>query len=103
MVACRMTRKPRTKVQTLRVVGLGASAGGLEALKQVLATIPADTGFAFVVLQHLAPGQGSQLAHVLEPATSMSVIDIASGQRVVPNTVYVVPPGVSATLFRGAL
>ncbi|MDB4955632.1 MAG: Sensor protein [Myxococcales bacterium] len=98
-----MTRERRTEGPTLRVVGIGASAGGLEAMKQLFAGIPVDTGLGFIVLQHLAAGQGSQLAHILESATKMKVVDIASGQRVESNTVHVVPPGVSVSLFRGAL
>ena len=98
-----MLREPSTNVPVLRVVGIGASAGGLDAIKQLLGAVPLDTGHAFVMLQHLATGQGSQLAHVLEPTTSMKVVDITTGERVIANTVYVVPPGVSASLFRGAL
>ncbi len=86
-----------------RVVGIGASAGGLEALKLLLSTLPVDTGLAFVVLQHLPPSQTGQLASLLAGATRMPVLDAKSAQRIVPNTVFVVPPRTSAVMNRGAL
>jgi two-component system CheB/CheR fusion protein len=86
-----------------RVVGVGASAGGLDALKQLIASVPADTGLALVVLQHLPPSQTGQLASLLASATALPVIDVKTGHRIEPNTILVVPPHTSACLFRGAL
>jgi two-component system CheB/CheR fusion protein len=98
-----MAKRRRTVTQPQRVVGVGASAGGLDALKQLVGGIPADTGLAFVVLQHLPPSQIGQLASLLAAATALPVIDVASGHRIEPNTILVVPPHTSACLFRGAL
>src|SRR6185436_5374956 len=98
-----MAKRRRTVTQPQRVVGVGASAGGLDALKQLVGSIPADTGLAFVVLQHLPPSQIGQLASLLAAATAIPVIDVASGHRIEPNTILVVPPHTSACLFRGAL
>ncbi len=75
------------------VVGLGASAGGLEAFRQLLAALPADTGLGFVVVQHLAPTYASSLAEILSRSTPMTVIEVKDEARVEPNHVYVIPPG----------
>ena len=87
----------------VRVVGIGASAGGLEAMQRLLAETPLDSGMAFVVLQHLAPSQIGLLCRTLESFTLMRVQDITSGTRIVANHVYVSPPNVAVSLLRGAL
>ncbi len=97
MARVRRSRPPQ------RVVGVGASAGGLEALLQLVAAIPADSGVAIVVLQHLPPSQRGKLAHALTAATTLPVEDAVDGHRVRPNTIVVVPPRTSATLERGTL
>jgi len=74
------------------VVGIGASAGGLAAFVELLSAIPADSGMAFVVIQHLDPTHGSMLAEALAPATGMKVAVAVSGMRVEPEHVYVIPP-----------
>src|SRR5689334_18957355 len=98
-----MAKARSTVPRPQRVVGVGASAGGLDALKQLVGAVPADTGLAFVVLQHLPPSQVGQLASLLAGATTLPVIDAANGHRIEPNTILVVPPHTSACLFRGAL
>jgi two-component system CheB/CheR fusion protein len=60
------------------IVGIGASAGGLEALRELLHALPPDTGMAFVIVQHLEPTYESQLAEILSRATPMPVIQTAS-------------------------
>lgn len=85
------------------MVGIGASAGGLEPLKQLFAQLPVNTGLAFVVLQHLPPSQTGKLAAILAKVTAMPVIDATNGERILADRVYVVPPKVSADLFRGGL
>jgi len=95
--------KPRRAVVPQRVVGIGASAGGLEALKQLVMRLPVDTGLAFVVLQHLPPSQVGQLAQLLANWATLPVIDVRQGHRVEPNTILVVPPQTSAALSRGVL
>jgi two-component system CheB/CheR fusion protein len=98
-----MAKRRRTTPRPQRVVGVGASAGGLDALKQLVGNVPIDTGLALVVLQHLPPSQIGQLASLLGSATTLPVIDVANGHRIEPNTILVVPPHTSACLFRGAL
>ena len=74
------------------VAGIGASAGGLEALRELLHALPPDTGMAFVIVQHLEPTYESQLAEILSRATPMPVIQTAEGQAVQPDHVFVIPP-----------
>src|SRR5579864_5621251 len=80
------------------VVGLGASAGGLEAFTKLLKYLPADTGMAFVFIQHLDPRHESILASLLSRATRMTVLEAAHQMRVEPNHVYVMPPNVNMTI-----
>ncbi len=85
------------------VVGVGASAGGLEALTQLLAELPSDTGMAFVVIQHLDPTHPSFLADALARATKMVVGQAKDGERVVPDRVYVIPPDADVAIRSGVL
>src|SRR5205823_3566110 len=79
--------------QKFPVVGIGASAGGLEALEALARRLTTD-GMAFVVLQHLAPGPHSVLAEILRRCTPIKVSTIEDGVTVAPNVVYVAPPKV---------
>ncbi|KFE63186.1 chemotaxis protein CheB [Hyalangium minutum] len=74
------------------MVGIGASAGGLEAFTQLLSLLPPDTGMAFVFIQHLSPTYTSFLSESLSKATQMPVTQAENGMRVKPNHVYVIPP-----------
>lgn len=85
------------------VVGVGASAGGLEAFTQLLSALPADTGMAYVLVQHLAPTHASALAEILSRATEMPVMEVHDEPTVQPNQVYVIPPGRNIVIARGAL
>ena len=85
------------------VVGVGASAGGLEALTAFLKALPARTGMAFVVIQHLAPQHESALTQLLSKATSMPVLEVSDGMALQRNHVYVIPPNKSMTIHGGAL
>jgi two-component system, chemotaxis family, CheB/CheR fusion protein len=75
------------------VVGVGASAGGLEAFSQLLRNLPSDTGMAFVLVQHLAAKHESILASILARETRMTVQEATEGVPLQPNHVYVIPPG----------
>jgi two-component system CheB/CheR fusion protein len=75
------------------IVGMGASAGGLEAVSRLLGALPGDTGMAFVLVQHLDPTHQSQLTEILSRATSMPVLEVTDGLRMEPDRVYVIPPG----------
>ena len=85
------------------VVGIGASAGGLEAFGQLLAALPADTGMAFVLVQHLDPQHGSQLTELLSPHSKMPVITVEDCMPIEPNNVYVIPPKTSMVIEDGCL
>ncbi|HYN64936.1 MAG TPA: chemotaxis protein CheB, partial [Candidatus Limnocylindrales bacterium] len=75
------------------VVGVGASAGGLEAFTQLLRALPVDTGMAFVLVQHLSPTHQSALAEILSRATTMPVTEVVADEpELEPNHVYVIPP-----------
>ncbi|MBQ6591024.1 MAG: chemotaxis protein CheB, partial [Lachnospiraceae bacterium] len=74
------------------MVGIGSSAGGLEALQQFLTFLPTDTGMAFVVIQHLSPDHRSLLADILGKYTAMPVVEAKDGMHVRKNTVYMLPP-----------
>jgi two-component system CheB/CheR fusion protein len=85
------------------VVGIGASAGGLEGFKTILSSIPIDTGMAFVVVQHLAPDHESLTPVILARCTPMNVIEIRNGMRVEHDHIYVLPPNKFLTYKDGIL
>src|SRR5690349_23007182 len=74
------------------VIGIGASAGGLAALKTFFAHVPADSGLAFVVVVHLSPEHPSHLADVLQPSVRFSVEQVNETTQLEPNHVYIIPP-----------
>src|SRR4030095_12393287 len=76
----------------VRIVGIGASAGGIESLKELCGEMPADTGLAFVVIQHLDPKQPSHMAGLLSRSTKMKVAVAEDGAVVHANQVYTIPP-----------
>ncbi len=85
------------------VVGVAASAGGLEAFTQLLSHLPIDTGMAFVLIQHLAPDRESLLTEILARSTTMPVREVENGIAVEPNQVYVIPPNTKMILLKGIL
>src|SRR4028118_1261610 len=85
------------------VVGIAASAGGLEAFLQLLKNLPADTGMAFVLIQHLAPDRHSLLSEILGRSTEMPVKEAQDGMAVEPNHVYVIAPNTKLVLLAGVL
>ena len=88
------TKKPQTpRARLLSVVGIGASAGGLAALRTFFSALPANTGMSFVVVMHLSPEHDSMLAEVLQPNTAMPVTQVNERVEIRPNHVYVIPPG----------
>jgi len=86
-----------------RVVGIGASAGGLEAVSELLKHLPSKTGMAFVFIQHLEPRQTSRLTDILSRITDMPVEVASDRLRMKRNHIYVMPPGVDLTLSDGML
>ena len=85
------------------IVGIGASAGGLEALKSFLDNLPSDSGMAFIIVQHLDPNHKSLLAELLAKHTNMNVFEITEGLLVSPNCVYVIPPNKDLKIFNNAV
>ncbi|MGP1386985.1 MAG: chemotaxis protein CheB [Thainema sp.] len=84
-------------------MGIGASAGGLEAFTQLLSHLPTDTGMAFVLVQHLDPDQPSLLSEIISRTTTMPVREIQDGMTVEPNQVYVIPSNTVLTIADGCL
>lgn len=85
------------------IVGVGASAGGLEAFTELLKHLPLDTGFAFVLVQHLDPQHESALTQLLSRATRLPVGEVTNDLRVEPNRVYVIPPNANLSIAQGVL
>ena len=85
------------------IVGVGASAGGFEAFRELLKALPSDSGLALVLVQHLDPGHESLLAKLLSHATAMPVREVEEGMAVEPNHVYVIPPNKTMGIRNGTL
>ena len=94
---------PQGDSPAIPVVGIGASAGGLDVFKRLLGGLPADSGLAIVFVQHLDPKHHSLLADILSRATAMPVSEAADGMRLEANHVYVIPASVDLTMAGGAL
>ena len=84
-------------------VGVGASAGGLEAIQTLFQHIPTVTPMAFIVIQHLSPDYKSMMVELLSKKTSIPVHRAEEGMRVLPNTIYLIPPKKNLTIFHGRL
>ncbi|HUP78663.1 MAG TPA: chemotaxis protein CheB, partial [Pirellula sp.] len=85
------------------IVGIGASAGGLEAFSQLLKALPLDTGMGFVLVQHLDPDHESALTQILSKTTLMPVCDVVNDQSVEPNHIYIIPPDTKLSIANGVL
>ena len=85
------------------IVGIGASAGGLKAFGEFFSAMPADSGMAFVLVQHLAPDHKSILCELISRYTSMQVFEVEDGMTVQINCVYVIPPSRDMALLHGTL
>ncbi len=85
------------------IVGIGASAGGLEAFSELLRHLPVKTGMAFVLVQHLDPKHSSELREILARTTKIPVTEVADGTAVRPDHIYVIPPGKIMSIKTGIL
>jgi len=85
------------------IVGIGASAGGLEALEQFFGNVPVNSGLAFVVIQHLDPNHVGIMPELLQRTTPMKVLQATDNLQVKPNHVYVIPPNRSMSVLNGHL
>src|SRR5271154_616200 len=83
---------PTERANDTTIVAIGASAGGIEALTELMNHLPSDTGMAFVLVQHLDPKHHSILTELLARKTAMPVTEVSEGLAVQPNRVYVIPP-----------
>jgi len=93
----------KTDTNTFPIVGIGASAGGLEALEQFFGNMPKNNGMAFVVIQHLDPNHIGIMPELLQRITSMKVFQASDRLKVKSNCVYVIPPNKSLSLLHGLL
>lgn len=85
------------------IVGIGASAGGLEAIKELLEKLPGDTGMALVLVQHMDPQHKSALTEIFSKITSMPVSEVEDKTVVKPDHVYIIPPGKAMFIAQGVL
>lgn len=92
-----------TGTAPLYYVGVGASAGGLEALEAFFTAMPADSAMAFIVIQHLSPDYKSMMVELLSKRTAMPVRRAEEGMLVEANSVYLIPPKKNLTIFHGKL
>src|SRR6202048_1617296 len=95
-------REAPSRPDDFLVVGLGASAGGLEALNKLFDALPPDTGMAFVLIQHLDPTHKSMMVGLLAGHPSMKVLEAAEDMPIERDHVYVMPPGVYLSICEGA-
>jgi len=93
----------RNHTNEFPIAALGASAGGLEAFEKFFKHMPSDAGIAFVVVQHLAPDHPSVLPELLAKYTKMAVEQAQDGETVIPNRVYIIPPGATLTIKNNVL
>jgi two-component system CheB/CheR fusion protein len=93
----------KSKNRLFPIVGIGASAGGLEALEQFFGSMPEDSGMAFVVIQHLAPNNKGMMPQLLQRITEMQVVTVTDGLKIKPNSIYVIPPNKSMAILKGSL
>jgi two-component system CheB/CheR fusion protein len=90
-------------VRPFPIVGIGASAGGIEAVSELLGYLPSDLGMAYVVVQHLAPKHTSILPELLQKKTEMKVHTVVDGMALVANNVFVIPPNTYISITDGHL
>jgi len=100
--AAKIRNKPDERA-SFPIVGVGASAGGLEAFTELLKNLPLDTGMGFVLVQHLDPEHESALTQLLSRATTLPVQDASNNRRVEPNRIYVIPRNTSLEIEQGML
>ena len=97
------TNEQKNEVADFPIVGIGASAGGLEAFEKFFSKMPADCGMAFVLVSHFAPTYKSLMPDLLKKYTKMDVYQVEDGMEVKPNTIYIIPPNKDIILQKGIL
>ena len=96
-------KKKPDLLRPTHIVGIGASAGGLEAIEAFFKNIPADTGLSFIVIQHLSPDYKSLMVELLSKKTLMTVMQAQNGLEVKPDYIYLIPPKKALTIFHNKL
>lgn len=102
----RVTSKEKSSVKdtgNFPIIGIGASAGGLEAMEYFFRNVPEKSGLGYVVIQHLDPTQKGMLPELLQRITGMKVVQVKDRMPVKPNFVYVIPPNKSMSILKGVL
>ncbi len=103
MEALKPAKPSATPQVATRILGIGASAGGLEPLEQFVAQVPAQSHIAYVVVQHLDPNHETLLTDLLQRVTSMRVREVTQGMAIEPDCVYVIPPNTELSVVDGVL
>ena len=85
------------------IVGIGASAGGLEVLERFFTLMPGKTGMAFVIIQHLDPNHKDLMPELLQRVTPMKVLQATDCLKIKPNSIYIIPPNKNMSLLKGSL
>jgi len=93
----------RNSEQGFLIIGIGASAGGVQALEAFFGSLPDRPNAAFVVIQHLSPDHPSQMSEILQRQTPLAVREIAGDMDIAPDTIYVLPPRYNVRLENGQL
>jgi len=91
------------KNETFPIIGIGASAGGLEALELFLKNIPKDSKIAVVIVQHLDPTRKGMMVELLQRVTTLQVVQVKERTLVQPNCIYIIPPNKDMSIFYGTL
>lgn len=94
---------PASPDAAVSIVGIGASAGGLEALELFLRNVPPACGLAFVIVQHLDPTHKGVMAELLQRGTAMPVVEIRDRMKIAPDHVYIIPPNRDLSILHGVL
>ena len=94
---------PKATIQDFPIVGIGASAGGLDAFKEFIGAIPNDSEMAYVIVQHLHPMHDSMLTELLSRVTTLPINEITDDIHLAPNTIYVIPENKMLTSYNGVL
>src|SRR6202167_2014320 len=90
-------------IYSFPIIGIGASAGGLEALEHFLSRVPRNSGMAFVIVQHLDPTRKGIMPELLQRTTDMKVIQVKDRTLIQPDRVYVIPPNKDMSILHGVL
>src|SRR5512136_2195206 len=98
-----VSSKLKAERQPFLIVGIGASAGGLEAFEQFFAHVPPDIGMAFILVPHLDPGHASMMTELLRRVTKLKVDEAQDGMKVQTNHVYVIPPNKEMSIYHGTI